>query len=63
MNLSPVDLKIKKPNIKFVDEHGIDSAGLTKEWLELVTEEALNPDRRYFAFLLKNILQCDPLSI
>jgi E3 ubiquitin-protein ligase HUWE1 len=49
LSLSHDDLRLS-PRISFVHEEGVDSGGLTKEWLELIISQALNPDLGYFKY-------------
>ncbi|KAF5140731.1 hypothetical protein G9O61_00g012270 [Vairimorpha ceranae] len=50
MRKSSKELKAKRIQIKFSGEQGIDFGGLTKEWLELVMQEALKPDQGLFVY-------------
>jgi hypothetical protein len=50
MNKSAKELKTKRIQIKFSGEKGLDFGGLTKEWLELIIKEALNPDLGLFVY-------------
>jgi hypothetical protein len=49
LSLSSADLRLT-PRISFVHEEGVDAGGLTKEWLELIISQALNPDLGYFKY-------------
>lgn len=50
MNKSHRELKSKRIQIRFAGEKGLDFGGLTKEWLELIIKEALNPDLGLFVY-------------
>eukprot|EP00835_Amoeboradix_gromovi_P003986 NODE_287_length_11752_cov_0.494036.p1 type:complete len:2554 gc:universal NODE_287_length_11752_cov_0.494036:10993-3332(-) len=48
MNKSVQELKENKIQIKFYNEDGIDSGGLTREWYSEVSKEIFNPDYALF---------------